>query len=56
MENYALQPLQGKHLLAEFFVKVFSVTRLAKMMKNSSGTTFAIGSGGFSEGFYGFPL
>jgi hypothetical protein len=38
------EKLQGKYVLGEVFVEVFSVTRLDKIIKRPSSKTFAIGS------------
>jgi hypothetical protein len=42
------EPLQGKHLQAEVFAEVFSVTKFGKFFKKTSATTSSIGCGGFN--------
>ena len=40
-------PLQGKYPLAEVIKEVFSVIKLAKIVKKTFTTTFVYGYGGF---------
>ena len=46
-------PLQGKDPLAEVIKEVFSVIKLAKMVKKTFSTTSILGYGGFGESFNG---
>jgi hypothetical protein len=45
--DFHLDQLQGKDPLVEVIVEVFSVTKLAKIVKKTSAKTFVFGSGCF---------
>ena len=46
-------PLQGKDPIAEVIKEVFSVIKLAKIVKKTFSTTFIFGNGGFGGDFNG---
>ena len=48
-----MDPLQGKDPLAEVIKEVFSVIKLAKIVKKTFSTTSIFGNEGFSGDFNG---
>jgi len=52
-ENVLIYSLQGKDLLAKVIAEVSSVTKLAKIVKTTSATTFLFDSRCFCEYYNG---